>query len=496
MTNSQRIIIRADGSSQIGLGHVIRCLALAQMLQDKFKVFFAIQQPDASLQEQIKAVGATLINLPSENNLLHEARFLTEHVLRSTDVVVLDGYHFETNYQKTLKSKNCALLCIDDTCAFPYVADVVLNQAGGILANVYNTASYTRLLLGPNFALLRPPFLVASKESRPFPVPQLHVLLNFGGADPQNFTLQVAKRLYKVPGIGHLHLVVGSAYLFRPELEEWLQDKSQVELHHNLSADAMCKIMKLCAIAVTSASGIAYEYAAVGGLLFIKQTAGNQKGLYNYLINSGLASDINMLPQIISEAWLMTSFETKVALQRQTFDGRSGDRILQVMETLAMISQVTLRNVMEEDMLVIFDWSNDPEVRRRSFNSKPIPLEGHKTWFNLKLKQKDAYLYIAEVNGVAAAHIRFEVAETIGVVSYMISREFRGKGLGHSVLLKGIKKLLEQRPTITNIEGLVQKDNQASVRAFEKAGFEYAAPDPKYPHAHRFVLQTKQTFNS
>ena len=74
----RRIIFRADGNSDIGLGHVIRSLALVEMLKDNFECVFAIQEPVNALVRQIEAVCAELIILPLDKTDEHMIRELDE----------------------------------------------------------------------------------------------------------------------------------------------------------------------------------------------------------------------------------------------------------------------------------------------------------------------------------------------------------------------------------------------------------------------------------
>ncbi|WP_439883136.1 UDP-2,4-diacetamido-2,4,6-trideoxy-beta-L-altropyranose hydrolase [Pontibacter sp. MBLB2868] len=486
-----RIIFRADGDSRIGLGHVVRSLALVQMLGREFECVFAIQAPAPELQEQIKDACDGVITLPAcapdEERFMHELdAYIAPDVL-----VVLDGYNFTTAYQKNIKSKGCPLVCIDDVHAFPFVADVVLNQAGGVDADAYKAAPYTKLLLGPQYALLRRPFLEAAREPRAVPPGETRVFLNLGGADPQNRTLRVARELEAFSPVGKVELVVGSAYRHLPELQEWLQDKPAYKLHQNLDAEAMCRLMRSCAVAITSASGVAYEYAAVGGLLFVLQTAENQAGLYRFLTRTGLAKAYEILPQELSRE-LTASFQQAVGLQRQFFDGKSDERLREVFQVLALMASVTIREVTIHDLMLLFDWANDPEVRKQSFNPDPILLESHTRWLKAKLEDERAMLYIAEADGVPAAHIRFELENGTATISYLIGPAFRGRSLGHVVLQKGVAALLRHRPEVRLVEGLVQKENLASVRAFEKAGFRRGMPDPQHPKAYRFLMEEPQ----
>ncbi|RAU82969.1 UDP-2,4-diacetamido-2,4,6-trideoxy-beta-L-altropyranose hydrolase [Pontibacter arcticus] len=486
MAQKSRIIFRADGNSRIGLGHVVRSLALAAMLREEFECIFAIQAPDENLQQQIKAVchGSILLpaTSPEEDRFVHE---LSAYVSEE-EIVVLDGYHFNTTYQQNLKASGCSLVCIDDIHAYPFVADVVVNMAGGLQAAKYKTAPHTKLLLGPKYALLRPPFLKAAKsESRFSSDKKQKVLLNLGGADPENHTLAIAQELSKNKSITSLEIVVGSAYRHLSELKQFIKQQPACKLHQNLDAEAMAQLMQACPVAVTSASGVAYEYAAIGGILYIKQTAENQAGLYNFLIETGLASPY----RDAAIAFDPQHFEEKVKLQRAYFDGKSHERFRSVFRNLQLAQKLKLRDVTSDDLLLLLDWANDPEVRAHSFNPDPITLENHTRWLTSRLQDKAAKLYIAEIATQPAAHIRFEVTQQTATISYLIAKEFRGKGLGHTVLQKGVKKLLGQMPEVRLIEGLVQPDNIASVRAFEKAGFTYGTPDDHYPTAHRFILE-------
>ncbi|GAB3534740.1 hypothetical protein GCM10027443_22310 [Pontibacter brevis] len=492
MNKKRRIIFRADGNSQIGLGHVIRSLALVSMLREEFECVFAIQAPGPELQEQIRKVCHGLIHLPacatSEERFVHEL----DAYISAEEIVVLDGYHFDTAYQESIKSKGSPLVCIDDIQAFHFVADLIINQAGGVKPHLYSRTTYTKLLLGPKYVLLRPPFLEASKAERILPEGTPAVLLNLGGADPGNKTLQLAKELSQNIVIQRIEIVVGAAYRHLVELLSWLQDKDYITLHRNLTAGQMRDLMQQCALAVTAASGVAYEYAAVGGTLFVLQTADNQEALYHYLIDSGNAHEYNDLHNLLTSSSLSKLFQQQVTTQRQHFDGHSDVRLKQSFRKLSLSASLSLREVTEEDTMLLFGWANDPEVRKNSFNPNPITIDNHTRWLKAVLEDEQTLLYIAEAAGKPVAHIRFNISGGRAMISYLIDADFRGQGLGLHLLQKGVQALAAQRSDIEQVEGLVQRENVASVRSFEKAGFSYGQPDMEHPQAHRFMLQLKQ----
>ncbi|WP_242927150.1 UDP-2,4-diacetamido-2,4,6-trideoxy-beta-L-altropyranose hydrolase [Pontibacter vulgaris] len=489
MSPKTRIIFRADGNSRIGLGHVVRSLALAEMLREEFECVFAIQSPNNELQEQIRSVCSGIIILPpcapTEERYLHEL----DAYVSSEEIVVLDGYTFGTAYQENIKRKGAALVCIDDLHTDSFVADAIINQAGGITPEMYRAKPYTRFYLGPKYALLRKPFLEAARLERAIPNSAARLLLNMGGADPHNHTLQIARELDGIAILDQVSIVVGGAYTHLQQLQEWLQNKPRFKVYTNLSATEMRNLMQQCPIAITSPSGIAYEYCAVSGLLFVLQTADNQENLCQFLLQTGLAFKYEELQSILLKKDWKEIFNKVVLQQRHYFTGNSPEVYREVFRSLSLTTAMKLRLVNEQDLMLLYNWANDPEVRRNSFNTEPILLENHTRWFNIKLADPLSALYLATIGDDPAAHIRFDFKSETAVLSYLISEKYRGKGLGHIVLLKGIKKLQQDKPGIKQIEGLVQKSNPASVRAFEKAGFAYAVPDPRFPEAFRFTIK-------
>ncbi|MEJ8756750.1 UDP-2,4-diacetamido-2,4,6-trideoxy-beta-L-altropyranose hydrolase [Pontibacter sp. H259] len=485
----RRIIFRADGNSRIGLGHVVRSLALAAMLREHFECVFAIQEPDDALKAQIQEVCLGIISLPvcapSEERYTYELAAYTSE----EEIVVLDGYTFDTAYQKTIKSRGAQLVCIDDIHAYPFVADVIINHAGGVDAATYKTAAYTKLLLGPQYALLRSPFLSASKQNRSIPKGAPTLFLNLGGADPENYTLKLAKEIDGLQKFESIEIVVGSSYKHEAELTDWLQDHPTINLHSNLDAAQMCRLMQQAAVAVTSASGVAYEYAAVGGLLFILQTADNQAALNKFFIQAGIAKAYSAQSLLLDIA---VQFEDNVAVQKLYFDGKSDKRLQEIFQQLDLSASLTLREATITDLHLVFDWNNDPEVRQRSFNPEPILLENHTRWFKAKLEDATCKFYIAEVAGTPAAQIRFDIKGDEATISYLVSRDFRGKGIAHVVLIKGLNKFKTESKGINLVIGLAQRENIASVRAILKAGFMYGTPDLNHPEAYRFVLELPQ----
>ncbi len=103
------------------------------------------------------AAGFALTVLPDGDYGVEAATWAAQ--LDGSEIIVLDGYAFNTAYQQHLKAKGNKLVCIDDIHAYHFLADAVINHAGGVAMQDYSLAPLTRAYLGTAYALLRPAFL-------------------------------------------------------------------------------------------------------------------------------------------------------------------------------------------------------------------------------------------------------------------------------------------------------------------------------------------------
>ncbi|MNS36648.1 UDP-2,4-diacetamido-2,4,6-trideoxy-beta-L-altropyranose hydrolase [compost metagenome] len=328
-----KVFFRADGNSKIGLGHVIRSLALAEMIKSHFDCIFLIRTPSESLKIQLFNSCVEVIELPEENSLIDEAKYIIEKYIQKEDIVVLDGYSFSTDYQKTVKRCGCKIVAIDDLHEWHFVVDVVINQAGLISIEDYSYESYTQFLLGPQYALLRKPFL----RTRPYVINQ-NVLVNLGGADPDNISLKILEALKSFSLT--ITLIIGSANVHENEINHYLKlnPQQEVTIRKNLSATEMAESIGESGLVICSSSSIAYETASIGRPLIVIQTAANQRDFRAFLEKSGLCLDTfnkefdNEMLRTTIENYFTTKTlgKTIVDAQHEYFDGLSGSRLLNV----------------------------------------------------------------------------------------------------------------------------------------------------------------------
>ena len=162
-----KIFFRTDGYKDIGLGHIIRCLALGEMLRDDFQIVFACQKRDNEVLNIIRKEGFDLIELPVEEDYDTDAETILAY-LDQNIILILDGYHFKETYQQIVRPYCHRLVCIDDIHSHHFYADAVINHSEHSKYVKYSCEPYTRLYRGAKYALLRKPFLKNADFDRNF----------------------------------------------------------------------------------------------------------------------------------------------------------------------------------------------------------------------------------------------------------------------------------------------------------------------------------------
>lgn len=139
---------------------------------------------------------------------------------------------------------------------------------------------------------------------------------------------------------------------------------------------------------------------------------------------------------------------------------------------------VMLRPAVPADRLPLWQWRNDPETRRASFNQAEIPLEDHTRWFEEGLASADRRIYIVQADGVDAGVIRLDLNNDEATVNINLAPEWRRKGIG-ILALRALCHEAFGRLGLKRLTAEVKADNTASRIAFERGGFVVNVPgDP------------------
>ncbi len=263
-TANQTLFLRADATRQMGSGHVMRALALAQAWQARGgRVVFATHCDSAALCARIDAPGIARLDIrapyPHSNDREQTLAFI-EQVRPAW--AVLDGYHFAPDYQQAVHQSGTRLLVLDDMAhQSRYHADIVLNQNIYAHALTYRCVPRTRLLRGTRYALLRPEFTDWRAWRRDNPQSGQNVLVTLGGTDPDNAARKVIQALSSWRGQNFaVKVVVGPG---NPHLESLRETVTQCgrDMKLVIAPDDMPALMAWADVAVAAAGTTTLELA-------------------------------------------------------------------------------------------------------------------------------------------------------------------------------------------------------------------------------------------
>jgi UDP-2,4-diacetamido-2,4,6-trideoxy-beta-L-altropyranose hydrolase len=259
------MVVWVDAGTQIGTGHLMRCLALAQAWKDKGGevIFLTACQNEGLLQRlREEEFGLHVLSHPVPEDWNDTRKILSNY---SDAWVVLDGYHFDETYQRRVKEAGHRLLVIDDMAHLKhYYADIVLNQNLHAEQLRYSCEPYTRLLMGTRYVLLRREFLTWRGWERKIPEVARQVLVTLGGADLENHTLKVIQALQQVNTSGLETIVVVGASNPHADVLEAAIRESHIPLRLIYDANNMPELMAWADVAVASAGTTVWELAFMG----------------------------------------------------------------------------------------------------------------------------------------------------------------------------------------------------------------------------------------
>ena len=308
---TRAVAIRVDASAQIGIGHVMRCLTLADALAARgARVRFISRHLPAHLHARIRECGHESVLLPGapagEIDDVAHAGWLevpqaadaldTRRALSDTrwDALIVDHYAIDIRWERALRGAAARLVVIDDLADRLHDCDVLLDQ------NVYpdmetrylgKVPSACELLIGPRFALLRREFRewrtrVAPREGR-----VRRIMVCFGGVDAADLTSIALAALGSLDADGwKVDVVVGASH---PRLVETTAACEAAGYACHVQSNRMAELMARADLGVGAAGSTSWERCAVGLPAICVPTAHNQVAIAAGLRSRGVALSVD-----------------------------------------------------------------------------------------------------------------------------------------------------------------------------------------------------------
>jgi len=246
-----KLVIRTEASNTIGLGHFMRCFALAEAAREQGVDVTFIVNAGAPVTERAQSIGATVVAAPPPGA---DAEVMDVHVAPD-DWVIVDTYAADADYLTRLSAR-ARVAVIDDLDGLDrFDCNVLINPTPAAPRESYAVKSKAKLLLGPDYALVRGEFRhpVAAGDV---------ITLTFGGSDPTGLTGTVAERLHAaLPGVT-VRAIAGPANRHISELQALERRLDRLDLI--VSPPSMAGALSGSALVVTAAGGSINELAALG----------------------------------------------------------------------------------------------------------------------------------------------------------------------------------------------------------------------------------------
>lgn len=343
------LIFRADGNSQIGAGHIMRCLAIANAAAESgIDSVFVTASDD--MKKTIESRNIVCHVMDTDYRHMEHEDIISVAEKYKPSAIIVDSYYVTEAYLKNIhkwcQANNCELVYIDDVKAWAYTCDLLINY------NIYaKEADYMtlyaneegraipRMLLGASYVPLRKEFANAALKDVKQHVTD--VFVSTGGADPEHMACELMKKAITSDYI--YHFVVGSMNRDKEMLKSLAKQHDNIYVYENVTD--MSSLMGKCDIAVSAAGSTLYELCAMKVPTVTYVMADNQRELSETFDSKGIIAnigDVRIIGREETAGLIIDSVETmannyearcKTADRMKSIvDGRGTYRIIEALQ--------------------------------------------------------------------------------------------------------------------------------------------------------------------
>lgn len=280
-----KIAIRADGSSTIGMGHIMRCIAISREIISRNIDLIFICKYFKPVNDVLENNNIKCINIVS-NTLSRELEEIKNIISENNiDYLLTDSYFFDDDYLIQVKKYVKVLISIDDNSLYNYPSDIVIN--GNIYAEDLDFSNIkSKLLLGTKYCILRDEF----KDEYDYYVRESveKILITMGGSDINNFTDYILQSIKDINL--KIYVVVGPGFRNISDLE--VKYKKYLNINFIFNPSNMKELMLKTDIAISASGGTIYELSSIGVPTIVISQAENQLMAANKVAEYGMMMDL------------------------------------------------------------------------------------------------------------------------------------------------------------------------------------------------------------
>ncbi len=480
MTTARRVLLHCNAGADDGMGHLMRVIAIAREASERgwtTSIAGDIDDAAMSIVERFLPGSAALRLDPSDQTGLRDAA-------RGADVVHLDTY-------RSIPDLSGIGALISNMQDGPYgarAADLAIDANLGSERSFVTPDLARAHLAGIDAVVIRDQVRRQRDAPRPDNATP-RVLVVMGGTDPRGLTGRIVTALDQVDGPIEVTVVDPRG---RAEVTAAAQTS-----RHGIRVvgfvDDLPALARQHDLAVTAAGTSVWDFACMGLPMALVCAVDNQRAGYREVVGAGLAAGLGEPPhddldeRIRSLAALLGS---RPALAEQgarlaaTVDGLGAWRVVAAWEQLLRTTRNTTppgasrlddlplraRPARQDDARMLLEWRNDPITRRNSRDGSLVDAPGHAVWLARSLADDDRRLLVVEEGGVPVATCRWDrLSATDWEVSITVAPDARGRGGAGRALAAAEHALIVPAPV--RMIAVVHRDNTASQRVFERAGY-------------------------
>ena len=279
---------------------------------------------------------------PADN----ETEMLDQRWPEGCDLLVIDHYQRDEKFELACRPWANQIMAIDDLNDRKHNCDILLDQTLGAKVSHYEALvpNNCKILLGPNYALLRPQFL-ASRENalkqRGNVGDVKRILTSFGSGPADNLICLAINGLSRTQFNGHVDVVLGSGAK-HPEITNLVADMPDFSVAFHVEVKDMARLMSEADLAIGAAGMTSWERCCLGLPALIVVLASNQKKIATELENAGagvvlgwhesVSTEVfaDKFTDVISRCGQLPSMSKKAAA---ICDGQGIRRVVQVIST-------------------------------------------------------------------------------------------------------------------------------------------------------------------
>jgi len=348
---AEKIFIRVDSGVDIGIGHMMRCLSLAEILvKTDFEVIFISNKLNAKIYNLIIKKRCKICILPENNqntNIVEHDAIETQKIIESFDDsiswLLVDHRNLDIQWEKILRKSVQKIIVIDDLANKKHDCDILIDQ------NLYEKINqrYQNLvpknckkLLGPKYALLRSEFSNLRQKSIKNRIKLQKILISFGGTDPSNETRKVleAMKIINLKNV-HIDVVTTSVNPFKDEIQQLCSSMTNTNFHCDV--DKIGILMNTSDLAIGAGGSTTWERCCLGLPSLVSVISEDQLECTKIMDKEGYIIYLGLAENLTTENYVekikninIEHLQKMSKLNLEIVDGQGCQRILDEMKLL------------------------------------------------------------------------------------------------------------------------------------------------------------------